>query len=220
MLEAKNMPAECEITRQVTGNEPEITDIKEPDLDIVRLLESDGGIMAFQGLRRRMNIHQEKLSRALQRLEEDGYVQRTPKGYTLTPRGSCLAQQWLRSPPRTYTTILQSFLPADLSPVTMAQHLEGRWFHNLRWLGCREDGDETVLRWVTEEGGVEIILKLRWGQIIVETDASDQERLIEALIAAQKVFGYLTEPWREDWERMHMGAKLVGWSDRCQYSAG
>lgn len=185
--------------------------IQEPDQGIIRALEADGGTMAFQGIRRRMNIHQETLSRALQRLKEDGYVQHTQKGYVLTQKGSCLAQQWLIEPPKAYNTILQSFLPGDMSPATMARHLEGRWFHNLRWQGIKDDGDRIALRWVTESTGVEVVLHLTWGQVRVETDAVDRDRQIEALIGAQKVFGYLTEPWQDSREHMQ-GTNLLAWS--------
>ena len=213
-VEFKDMTTENKAIVQGASKKPEIPAIQEPDQGIIRTLVADGGTMAFQGLRRRMNIHQEKLSRALQRLEGDGYVQHTSKGYVLTSKGSSLAHLWLYEPPKAYSTILQSFLPGDLSPRTMAHHLEGRWFHNLRWQGIKDEGDQIILRWVTEVTGVEVVLHLAWGQVRVETDAVDRERLIEALMGAQKVFGYLTEPWEEDWERMHAGTCLLGWSDR------
>lgn len=208
------MKTERKALERVPSNDPEILAIQETDQGVIRTLEADGGTMAFQGLRRRMNIHQEKLSRALQRLEGDGYVQHTAKGYVLTEKGSSLAQRCLCESPKAYSTILQSFLPGDLSPATMAHHLEGRWFHNLRWQGIRDDGDHIVLRWLTETTGVEVVLHLSWGQVRVETDAVDRERLIEALMGAQKVFGYLTEPWQEDWERMQVGTSMLAWSGR------
>lgn len=212
------MPTECDLAEMGPLEEHEGSAVKESDLDIIRTLGCDGGKLAFQGLRRKMNMHQEKLSRALLRLEEDGYVQHLPKGYTLTQKGSSLAHRWLTESPRTYSTILQSFLPADLSPLTMARHLEGRWFHNLRWQGIKEEGDRTVLRWVTELSGTEIVLYLSWGQIRVETDARGGETLIEALMGAQKVFGYLIDPWREDWERTHNGTNLLEWSEHNHVS--
>jgi hypothetical protein len=206
------MTTERKTPQQTVSKEPEILTIQEPDQGIIRTLVADGGTMAYQGLRRRMNIHQETLSRALQRLEADGYVKHMAKGYVLTEKGSILAQRWLYEPPKAYSTILQSFLPGDLSPINMAHHLEGRWFHNLRWQGIKDDGDHIVLRWLTETTGVEVVLHLAWGQVRVETDAVDRERLIEALMGAQKVFGYLTEPWQEDWERMQMGTSMLAWS--------
>jgi hypothetical protein len=80
-------------------------------------------------------------------------------------------------------------------------------------LGIKEEDDRIILRWVTEVSGIEVVLNLSWGQIRVETDAMGREPLIEALMGAQKVFGFLTEPWQEDWERMHRGTNLLGWSD-------
>jgi DNA-binding PadR family transcriptional regulator len=213
LMALKQMTTERKTPQQTVSKEPEILTIQEPDQGIIRTLVADGGTMAFQGLRRRMNIHQETLSRALQRLEADGYVKHMAKGYVLTEKGSILAQQWLYEPPKAYSTILQSFLPGDLSPINMAHHLEGRWFHNLRWQGIKDDGNQIILRWVTEATGVEVVLHLSWGQVRVETDAVDRERLIEALLGAQKVFGYLTEPWQEDWERMQ-GTSMLEWSGR------
>ena len=89
------MKTERKALERVPPNDPEVLAIQETDQGIIRTLEADGGTMAFQGLRRRMNIHQEKLSRALQRLEGDGYVQHTSKGYVLTEKGSSLAQRGL-----------------------------------------------------------------------------------------------------------------------------
>jgi hypothetical protein len=213
------MKTECEEKGRQPRIETEVCSVNESDQAVIRALEADGGTMAFQGLRRRMNIHQEKLSRALQRLEGDGLIHHTSQGYILTQKGSSYAQRWLGEPPKAYSTILQSFLPGDMSPTIMANHLEGRWFHNLRWQGIRDDGDHLVLRWVTEATGVEVVLHLSWGQVRVETDAVDRERRIEALMGAQKVFGYLTEPWEEDWERGHAGTCLLGVSNRHR-SAG
>lgn len=195
-------------------------DLRETDIDIMRSLEAEGGDVAFQGLRRVTNLHQETLSRALKRLEEDGYVKRTPRGYRLTDAGSHLAHGLPLAPPKAYATVFQSFLPGDVGPGELAGRLEGRWFNNLRWLGMREDGEEAVLRWVTEGSGIEIVVRLRWGQAIVETDASGQEELVEALVAAQRVFGHLTEQWRNGLERIPSGVNLLWWSDRAPRPAG
>lgn len=207
------MSTECESIDRESPENDEVMVTKGSDQDIIRTLEVEGGTLAFQGLRRRMKIHQEKLSRALLRLEEDGYVRHVQNGYSLTQKGSSLAHRWMAEPPKIYSTVLQSFLPGDLSPHTMAHHLEGRWFHNLRWLGIKEEGDNIILRWVTEATGTEVVLHLSWGQVRVETDAVGREPLIEALMGAQKVFGYLTEPWQEDWERTNRGASLLRWSE-------
>lgn len=210
-----------EENREMTvESEAELTlpaeDLREPDRGVLRLLEAEGGTVAFQGLRRRMNVHQETLSRALKRLEEDGFVHRTERGYRLTDAGSSVAQRLLDSSPKVYVPVFQSFLPGDIGPGELASHLQGRWFNNLRWLGMKEDGEEAVLRWVTEGSGAEIVVRLRWGQAVVETDAAGQDELVEALIAAQRVFGHLTEPWRSGLDKVPSGVNLLEWSERAR----
>ncbi len=176
--------------------EPEL---RELDIDVLRTLGGDQGTVAFQGLRRRMNVHQERLSRSLQRLEEEGLVSRGPKGYVLTDKGAAFAQRWFALPKDDPTVILHSFLPTELSPAQVASRLEGRWFGNLRWLGAKDNEDGSVLRWVTEETGVEVALRISWGRIVVETNASSREGLWEAFVAAQQIFSHLSVTWAQDW---------------------
>lgn len=178
------------------GQDSELVELRSTDLEVLRSLGADEAL-AFQGLRRKMHVHQEKLSRALQRLERDGLVVKTERGYALTPKGVDLAQRCFAPAHRELRTILQSYLPGGAGPGLIARHLEGRWFGNVRWLGSKETLEETVLRWVTFEPEVEIALRLRWGQATVETSAADPSGMVEAFIAAQQIFAQLTGPWDE-----------------------
>ena len=213
------MKTERKAMERIAPEAPDIMEIKEPDQGVIRTLEADGGTMAFQGLRRRMNIHQEKLSRALQRLEEDGYVLHTSKGYLLTPKGSSLAQRRLTETPKAYSTILQSFLPGDISPSTMAHHLEGRWFNNLRWQGIKDEGDQIILRWVTEATGVEVVIAPRLGpgqggdgRRRPGTFARGAHRGAEGLRLSDRTVA-------EDWENMQVGTSMLACSS-CHRPAG
>jgi hypothetical protein len=174
-------------------------DVRESDLEVLRTLRSNEGHMAFQGLRRQMNMHQEKLSRALQRLEGDGLVARSPKGYSLTPQGLCVTQHLSVLAPKVHTTILQSMLPGDQSPTELSEHIEGRWFGDLRWLGSKEEGDEIILRWMLGDHGAEVVLRLRWGQLVVETDASGKE-VDHAFIAAHRILYSILQPLRDGFD--------------------
>src|SRR3989304_429388 len=65
----------------------EIEDLRENDREVLEFLSRDpGSLVGFQGLRRRLRIHPEKLSRALQRLARDELVDRTDLGYRVTPK--------------------------------------------------------------------------------------------------------------------------------------
>lgn len=186
---------------QAELNDERMPDLRELDFEVLRLLGSDEGTFAFQGLRRRMHIHQERLSRSLQRLEEDGFVLRTPRGYAITPKGSLLTQRLLSPASTPSTIILQSFIPGDVSPSAIAKRLEGRWFGSLRWIGISEGPDGATLRWMTGESGVEVTLRVKWGQIILETNASEPSAMIEAFVGAQRIFGQLAGPWCQDWSQ-------------------
>ena len=187
--------------------------IKETDLEVLRALRTNEGTVAFQGLRRQTNLHQEKLSRALQRLEEEGFVRHGPKGYSLTPRGACIAQQLFLVPPKVYTTILQSMLPGNVTPSELSKYLEGRWFGDLRWLGSKDEGEEQVLRWVLEGSGAEVVLRLRWGQLTVETDAADEANVSQVFVAAHQIVFALLQPYKEAYGQ-GMEVKLLGRWDR------
>jgi hypothetical protein len=174
------------------------SDLRSSDIEVLRSLGQEEAL-AFQGLKRKMHIHQEKLSRALQRLEQVGLVTKANRGYTLTAKGIELVQHWPVKEPKGHETILQSFIPGGVHPRLIAQQLEGKWFGNLRWLGTREGAEETVLRWVTYDTEVEVDLRIRWGEVVVDTDAHDRDGRIDAFLAAQLIYAQLAGPWNETW---------------------
>ncbi|MGI0037457.1 MAG: MarR family transcriptional regulator, partial [Nitrososphaera sp.] len=51
------------------------------DNKVLELLNEAGSNYSFKGLMRKLNLHQQSLSRALRRLEELGLVERTSFGY-------------------------------------------------------------------------------------------------------------------------------------------
>src|SRR3989304_7570286 len=62
--------------------------LREHDRDVLEFLsKTPTSQVAFQGIRRRLGIHPEQLSRALHRLSEDGFVERTEHGDRVTAKG-------------------------------------------------------------------------------------------------------------------------------------
>jgi DNA-binding MarR family transcriptional regulator len=179
------------------GADPSV-DLRTSDMEVLRSLSQDEAL-AFQGLKRKMHIHQEKLSRALQRLEQDGLVVKSERGYALTAKGIEIAQRWPVQEPQSQEVILQSFIPGGVHPRLIARHLEGRWFGNLRWMSIRDAPDDMVLKWVTYDTEVEVNLRIKWGEVVVETNAKDREGMIDAFLAAQLIYAQLTGPWSESW---------------------
>src|SRR5437588_6424384 len=101
------------------GGEPGIAylalDLREHDREVLEFLSQDpSSQVAFQGLRRRLGIHPEQLSRALHRLSDDNLVERTELGYRVTPRALSVISPSAFSSEEHGATILQTYLPADL----------------------------------------------------------------------------------------------------------
>jgi|WetSurMetagenome_2_1015567.scaffolds.fasta_scaffold31773_4 DNA-binding MarR family transcriptional regulator len=192
------VPAEEGRPAPIEFDECNHPDLRSSDIEVLRSLGQEEAL-AFQGLKRKMHIHQEKLSRALQRLEQIGLVTKTERGYALTAKGIEISQRWPVEEAKGHESILQSFIPGGVHPRLIANQLEGRWFGNLRWLGTREGSEETVLRWVTYDTEVEVDLRIRWGEIIVDTDAHDRDGMIDAFLAAQLIYAQLRGPWSDSW---------------------
>ena len=126
----------------------------ERDNDVLALLrEEDLVTFSFDGLKRRLGLHPETLSRILFRLEQEGIVEKKPEGYRVTSRIS----EFLRIPAydgESRVPLLQTFLPSDVSVPQLVSDLRGRWFGFLRWLGLSDNGGSVTLKWITEDGGI------------------------------------------------------------------
>ncbi len=138
------------------GGEPRIgsdpLDLREHDREVLEFLSQDpSSQVAFQGLRRRLGIHPEQLSRALHRLADDALVERTDVGYRVTPRALQVLSPGSQRPEEPGVTILQTYLPANLDLRGLVQALRGSWIGPLRWYGLSEFADGIRLAWALEE---------------------------------------------------------------------
>src|SRR5436309_6685883 len=120
------------------GGEPGIVylalDLREHDREVLEFLSQDpASQVAFQGLRRRLGIHPEQLSRALHRLADDELVERTDVGYRVTPRALQVLSPESQRSEETGVTILQTYLPANLDLRGLVRALRGSWIGPLRW---------------------------------------------------------------------------------------
>src|SRR5207237_6055922 len=128
------------------GGEPRIEsdlpDLREHDREVLEFLSQDpASRVAFQGLRRRLGIHPEQLSRALHRLSDDNLVERTELGYRVTPRALSVISPGAFSSEEHGVTILQTYLPADLDLRALVHRVHGSWIGPLRWYVLYESED-------------------------------------------------------------------------------
>ncbi len=164
-----------------TRAENGLDDLREHDREVLEFLSHDPAAqVAFQGIRRRLGIHPEQLSRALHRLAEDDLVQKTEVGYRVTPKALSIfsPKEWTSDRPG--ATILQTYLPADVDVRTLVARLRGSWIGPLRWYGVMESADELRLAWALEDESIHLEVRIHAGQLTIAADLESHERLDEA----------------------------------------
>src|SRR5947199_10306500 len=158
-----------------------LDDLRDHDREVLEFLSHDpDSQVAFQGLRRRLGIHPEQLSRALHRLAEDNLVEHTELGYRVTQRAmEVLSPGALRSDDPG-VTILQTYLPANLDLRALVQALRGAWIGPLRWYGLSEFADGLRLAWALEDDSIRLETFIRPGHLVVAASVGSPDQLANA----------------------------------------
>ncbi len=158
-----------------------LDDLREHDREVLEFLSKDPAAqVAFQGIRRRLGIHPEQLSRALHRLAEDDLVQKTDVGYRVSPKALTILSPREWNPDRPGATILQTHLPADVDVRALVASLRGSWIGPLRWYGIVESPDELRLSWALEDESIRLDVRVHTGQLTITSDVESHSRLDEA----------------------------------------
>jgi hypothetical protein len=143
--------------------------LSERDVDVLAFLgEEEFHFFTFEGLKRRLGLHPETLSRILDRLEAEGIVKKSSEGYTVTKEIAKHLRQHSGNSGETRLMLLQTFLPSDLPVEELISHLRGRWFGLLRWLGLSENPEGVALKWVTEDGAIQVDAKVTMNALTIE----------------------------------------------------
>src|SRR2546428_12501885 len=125
-----------------------LDDLRDHDREVLEFLSHDpDSQVAFQGLRRRLGIHPEQLSRALHRLADSELVERTDLGYRVSRRALGFFSPTSLKPAGPAATILQTSLPAHVDLRGLVGALPGTWSGPVRWGGCSEAGLGPRLGW-------------------------------------------------------------------------
>ena len=129
-------------------------DLKENDINVLSTIDEERLTnFAFEGLKRRMGIHPETLSRILNRLTQQEIIRRGTKGYTLTPKAKKVIKSHKFDTRNPTLQILQTLLPIDVPIQKIISNLKGKWFGQLRWLGYSASNENVNLKWITDDGG-------------------------------------------------------------------
>jgi DNA-binding MarR family transcriptional regulator len=154
-------------------SDPERSIVGEREaLVLEQLGQSDRAQVAFQGLRRKLDLHQEILSRTLRRLERDGLVRKDDGGYALTEEGLVVLRALHPAAQSSIPArIVEALLPPHLDSEAVAAHLSRRWFRGLRWYGRSDSGGEIVLTWLSEPGNDAVRLRIGSRSLSLEADS-------------------------------------------------
>ncbi|MGD6811054.1 MAG: hypothetical protein ACQCN3_15275 [Candidatus Bathyarchaeia archaeon] len=164
------------------------------DTDVLSLIEKeDLTLFTFDGLKRRGGIHPETLSRILTRLEDEGIIKKSSQGYSVTPKITKLKLNHNAPKEEHTSTLLQTYLPSDLMTQQVIDDLKGRWFGLLRWLGMSETSRGVTLKWVTDDGGIQIAADIQGAQLNIDAKFLTSNNLNLALKAAYQLMNNISK---------------------------
>jgi DNA-binding HxlR family transcriptional regulator len=177
---------------------------------------------SFKGLIRKLNLHQQSLTRALIRLEDMKLVEKSSIGYKLTENGESLMRLLLsknrayklvsnnsilekkkeKQKRNGYIQLLQTYISVDIKPEEILYGLIGKWFNNLRWVGMIEsEAGGYMLQWINDDHyGFQINLRLISDYLIIETNAASDKEKIEAMIGSYRIFEQISKILRNKLE--------------------
>jgi DNA-binding HxlR family transcriptional regulator len=172
-------------------SQPTDYSLSERDTDVLALIETeDLASFTFDGLKRRTGLHSETLSRILTRLEEEGIIKKEREGYSVTPKITELKLQQPHTETPT-TPLIQTFLPSDMMTQQLIVQLKGKWFGMLRWLGISENSQGVTLKWITEDGGIQVAANIQGTALNIEAKFLTNNNLNMALKASYQLMSLI-----------------------------
>lgn len=171
-----------------------VLELKEQDIDVIHVIHIENlTYFTFEGLKRRLKIHPETLSRILARLTDDEILEKTDKGYSLTTKGKHLLEQQNHQSTPARVPVLQSFVPPELSVDKIASCLKGKWFGSLRWLGYSLSEETVELKWITTNGEIIVSAVFTDGTLRIYSKAISETDFSARLSVSYQLMGYITK---------------------------
>ena len=163
----------------------------ERDTDVLSVINSeDLTVFTFDGLKRRLGLHPETLSRILARLEQEGLLKKEPNGYKVSPKITKLKLHETRNEENN-VPLLQTYLPSNMQVQNLIANLNGKWFGLLRWFGLSENNRGVTLKWVTEDGGIQINATIQDSTLSIEAKFLRENNLNLALNASYQLMAHI-----------------------------
>ena len=192
-----------------------LDDFQTNDKKVLSILNQDGNVndnqYTFNGLVRKLKIHQQSLTRSLHRLESAGLIKKTAHGYTLAKNLDSILVKKSRIDLENlsknishqydqFEQILQLYIPTEIKVEDVIEKLLGKWFGTLRWIGIVEGDGGYVLQW-TSRDKYHVNLKLVSRYAIIESDALGTKLKSESIIHAHRILEQITKLLKERHEQ-------------------
>ena len=169
------------------------TEFDDRELEVLRFLSNEQNAhYSFQGLRRRLGLHQETLARTLKRLEDAHAIERSPDGYSLKSSVASYSFNVQTNQP-VPKPIIDAYLPSEIDVTILFQKLRGRWFSNFRWLGYSRDGEQLAMTWISEDGQIELQARITAGKITIAADSLVNAQDSGHVAAAYQLFDHVSK---------------------------
>jgi DNA-binding transcriptional ArsR family regulator len=196
---------------------PSVNDLHDNDKKILSLLNEEiWSIYSFKALGRKLDMHQQSLSRALKRLMDLGLIEKTTTGYKLTKRNAFFSntitgysqpggeeegQQELYKTEKSrkrLNQLIQISIPIRTDTESIANNLAGKWFGNLRWIGLIKKQAGLTLQWVainkySNKKLFQINVHIVSEYIVMESDAASDKEKIEAMSYSNRIIKEMTK---------------------------
>jgi len=182
-----------ELLRSLGKEDLQTMDIGERDMEVLRFIADEGLLgFTFEGLKRSLGAHPETLSRILDRLEDRQVLEKTQHGYLVTQKGRDVVDVKQLASSDARVTLLRTLLPHVENSREAIASLRGRWFGPLRWLGYSEDEKGTNMKWVTEDGGIQVDAIFSDGELTIEGRIKEGKDLTDAIKASHQLVGHIS----------------------------
>jgi hypothetical protein len=155
------------------------------------LSEDRNATYSFQGLRRKLGLHQEMLSRTLDRLEEQDLIERTEDGYRIGFEGHA-PRPGIAGATLVETRVVAASLPHETDPILVFERLKGRWFGEFRWLGYSITSSNLTMRWISDDGRIQLRAKLHRNVLAINAVHSSGIEEERAMRSAFDLFELVT----------------------------
>lgn len=121
--------------------------------------------LSFQGMRRKLELHQQILTKALNRLVNKQLIFKSSgdNHYLLTEKGQIFLQNILKNAKKSKSDkkdqwkAIERTYSTQLSADEFLNTFLGRWFGEFRWVGWFKDMDSIKMEWISEDNSYEAI---------------------------------------------------------------